>query len=627
MGLFINIGNAGFQAARNGEYIDKSELIAVVNSTLCSERQFSCVSRARRFGKSMAAKMLNAYYDKSCDSSALFQDLKIAADSSYLKHLNRYPVLYVDMTNFVTRYRNDVNIVRHLENDIIAELREVYKNINYTTNGTLLSVLYSIVQQAEPQKFIMIVDEWDAVLREFNFENDVASKYVDFLRLLFKSVNSMSVFAGVYMTGILPIKKYNTQSALNNFEEYTMLAPGAMSSYFGFTEKEVDELCLRYPMDKEQLKIWYDGYRIGEQKSIYNPLSVIRAILRNYCESYWANTGTFETIVHYIKMNFDGLKDDIINLLSGGECDVNTKYFQNDLNVINSKNDVLTVLIHLGYLSYDRDTGKCHVPNKEISLEFAGAVEDVGWNIVADALKQSENLLKWTIEGVEKQVANAIGRVHSDSTSILQYNDENSLACVLSIAYYSAKNYYHIIREMPTGLGFADLVFIPNLNVDMPVIIVELKYDHSVKTAMSQIKNKHYPDSLLSYYGEIILVGITYNRKTKEHSCLIERIKKNKNSQSKLTFSQSNHKVGLVYSQSIHKVILLLESLRNPLSAREMREICEKKDVSYFNRSTIQPMLVDGIIAQVDANSVRSPKQKYFITEKGLHFLSELKTM
>jgi len=526
MGLYINIGNDGFRAARNGEYVDKSSLIELVNNSLNSERQFMCVSRARRFGKSMAAKMLNAYYDHSCQSKALFQDLKIANSPTFQLHLNKYPVLYVDMTNFITRYRNSGEFVQHIQADILAELKEAYPNVNYGTNNDMMSVLYAIVQQAEPSKFIMIVDEWDAILRESDPEHNDVEQYVNFLRMLFKSGNSMSVFAGVYMTGILPIKKYNTQSALNNFEEYTMISPGEMAASFGFTDEEVSDLCDRNHINKEQIRIWYDGYKIGDQKSIYNPLSVIRAVRRRYCESYWSNTGTYETVAHYIKMNYDGLKDDVIRLLAGESCNVNTKNFQNDLNVINSKNDILTILIHLGYLSFDRDTNTCRIPNKEIAMEFENAVEDSGWNVIADALKQSDQLLQWTIAGETKHVEEAIDRIHSDNTSILQYNDENSLACVLTLAYYSAKNKYVMIRELPAGKGFADIVLVPRRDVDMPAIVLELKYNHSAATAIDQIKAKHYTESLADYVGEVVLVGINYDKESKRHQCVIERVSK-----------------------------------------------------------------------------------------------------
>ena len=623
MGLYINIGNDGFRAARNGEYVDKSALIELVNNSLNSERQFMCVSRARRFGKSMAAKMLNAYYDHSCHSEVLFQDLRIAKSPSFQQHLNKYPVLYVDMTNFVTRYRNSVDIVRHIQADIIAEIKEAYPNVNYGANEDLLSVLYAIVQQAEPVKFIMIMDEWDTILRESTAVQDDREAYVDFLRLLFKSGNSLSVFAGVYMTGILPIKKYKTQSALNNFEEYTMISPGEMAACFGFTDEEVSELCVRNKIDKEQVRTWYDGYRIGEQESIYNPLSVIRAIKRRYFESYWSNTGTYETVSHYIKMNYEGLKDDVIKLLAGESCAVNTKNFQNDVNVINSKNDVLTVLIHLGYLSYNRDTNECYVPNKEIGLEFENAVEDTGWGVVSDALKQSEQLLRWTINGEAERVAEAIDRIHSDNTSILQYNDENSLACVLAIAYYAAKNKYVMIRELPTGKGFADLVLVPRRNADMPALVLELKYNKEAVTAINQIKDKHYTDSLLDYVGEVILVGINYNKRIKKHQCVIERIEKvyqvqDENVPSSDKSVPSSRRWNNVFSaKQEEKALLLLNVLKDgPMSMKEIQFRMNIGNRTRFKQNIIDPLINDDIISSMYEHP-NHPDQKYRLTEKG----------
>lgn len=629
MGLYINIGNDGFRAARNGEYVDKSTLIELVNNSLNSERQFMCISRARRFGKSMAAKMLNAYYDHSCHSEALFQDLKIVDNPSFLQHLNKYPVLYVDMTNFITRYRNSGDIVHHIQTDIIAELKIAYPNVKFDANNDLQSVLYDIVQQEEPSKFIMIVDEWDAILRETNPNHNEGEKYVDFLRLLFKSGNSLSVFAGVYMTGILPIKKYKTQSALNNFEEYTMISPGEMAACFGFTDEEVLELCARNKIDKEQVRLWYDGYRIGEQKSIYNPLSVIRAIKRRYFESYWSNTGTYETVSHYIKMNYEGLKDDVIKLLTGDSCAVNTKNFQNDVNVINSKNDVLTVLIHLGYLSYNRDTGECSIPNKEISLEFENAVEDTGWIEVSNALKQSEQLLQWTINGDAERVAEAIDRIHSDNTSILQYNDENSLACVLAIAYYAAKNKYVMIRELPTGKGFADLVLVPRRNVDIPALVLELKYDNKAVTAIDQIKDKHYTDSLVDYAGEVILVGINYNKRTKNHQCEIERIAKvyqvhDENVPSSDKSVPSSKRWNVMFSaKQEEKALLLLNILKaGPMSMKEIQFQMNIGNRTRFKQNIIDSLIDDGIISPM-YEQPNHPNQKYGLTEKGMRLIAD----
>ena len=630
MGLYINIGNDGFRAARNGEYIDKSDLIEMVNDSLNSERQFICVSRARRFGKSMAAKMLNAYYDHSCQSEDLFRDLKIAKSPSFQRHLNKYPVLFVDMTNFVTRYKNSNDIVHHIRVDILAELKETYPDVKFGTNDDLLSVLYAIVKQSEPTKFIMIVDEWDAILRESGADN-VGEKYVDFLRLLFKSGNSLSVFAGVYMTGILPIKKYKTQSALNNFEEYTMISPGELAACFGFTDDEVSDLCNRNHVDKEQIKIWYDGYRIGDQLSIYNPLSVIKAVRRRYCESYWSSTGTYETVAHYIKLNYEGLKDDVVKLLAGESCSVNTKGFQNDLNVINSKNDVFTILIHLGYLSYDRDSGKCSIPNKEISLEFENAVEDSGWSAISDALKQSEQLLQWTIDGETDRVEKAIDRIHTDNTSILQYNDENSLACVLTLAYYAAKNKFVMIRELPTGKGFADLVLVPRRNVEMPAIVLELKFNHTANTAINQIKDKRYTDSLVDYVGEVVLVGINYDKRAKRHNCIIERIEKVSqvrdgsvlSSKEEVSQVQDGRVLRLLercpslsVKQRATALLVIEQLLRNDeLPIPDLMLQVGASNRTRFKSKIINPLLDAEIIDPVYTDNPYHPNQKYRLTK------------
>ena len=527
MGRFIQKGNDGFRAAKNGEYVDKSKLIEIVNSTLNTQRQFTCVSRARRFGKSIGAEMLYAYYDRWSADSSLFADLQIYSSPSFQKHFQRYPVLYLDMTDFVTRYDSN-DIISNIQAEVIEELKEVFPDVRYRENSDLADTLFAIVsQQQESGKFIMIIDEWDAILRESKDGGNATEQYVKLLRRLFKSSNAMSTFAGVYMTGILPIKKYNTQSALNNFHEYSVVQPGPMAECFGFTAEEVCSLCSTHNMDYSVLAEWYDGYKIGGSSEMFNPTSVMTALYNQYCDSYWANTGAYDTVATYIRMNFDGLKDDVIRLLAGESCSVETSSFQNDLNVVRNRDDVLTLLIHLGYLSYDRDTKTCRIPNREVAIEFKNAiVSETGWDIIATAIKQSDQLLRDTIEGKEEAVANAIESIHSDTTSILQYNDENSLACALIIAYYSAQKDFLIIRELPTGKGFADITLLPKPTCKQPAIILELKYNNSVETAITQIYEKHYADSLKEYNGDVVLVGINYDKTTKLHECKIERTSK-----------------------------------------------------------------------------------------------------
>lgn len=521
MGIYINIGNAGFQRARNSEYVDKSGLIAVVNGTLFTERQFSCVTRCRRFGKSMAAKMLYAYYDHSCDSRSLFADLEIAHDPSFEKHLNKYPAIYLDMTDFVSKYMSD-DIVEKINSALLADVSRTYHDVAIEQGDDLMDYLLR-VSETKQQQFVFIIDEWDAICREFASGTKAMDAYVTWLRRMFKSQQAMRVFAGAYMTGILPIKKYKTESALNNFIEYSMVTPRKMAQYFGFTKEEVKALAEKHGSDFDELEKWYDGYQIGDQPSMFNPNSVIQAVDSNWCESYWGKTGAYDAVARYIRMNFDGLKDDVIQMLGGGRVKVNTTKFQNDMSVIESKDDVLTVLIHLGYLSYDRRTMECYIPNKEVAGEMVNAVEDSNWTNVVKALQASEQLLQATLDGDEEAVARGVDAAHDEHTSILSYNNENSLVCVLSLAYYYAKNDYIIHREFASGRGFADLVMIPRKNVDNPAIILELKYNLDADTAIDQILRKQYPAKVAEYTGELLLVGINYDKKLKTHQCRIIR--------------------------------------------------------------------------------------------------------
>ena len=522
MGTYINIGNAGFQSARNSEYVDKSELITVVNKTLFTERRFSCVSRCRRFGKSMAAKMLYAYYDHSCDSRSLFADLQIANDPQFEQHLNKYAAIYLDMTDFVSQYKGDDCIVEKIDAALIADVSNVYPEVPVKQEDCLMDYLLRVSIEKGDQ-FVFIIDEWDAICREFAPGTKAMDAYVSWLRRMFKSQQAMRVFACAYMTGILPVKKYKTESALNNFTEFSMVEPMDMGQFFGFTKDEVRALAEKHGMDFDELVKWYDGYQIGDELSMFNPNSVMQALRSRRCRSFWASTGAYDAVVNYIQMNYEGLKDDIIQMLAGGRCKVNPTKFQNDMSVIRSKDDVLTVLIHLGYLSFSWQKSECYIPNKEVAGEMVNAVEDNNWTNVVKALEASEQLLRDTLDGEEEAVARGVDAAHDENTSILSYNNENSLACVLSLAYYYARNDYVMHRELASGKGFADIVLIPRKNVESPAIVVELKFRKDADSAIDQIKRKQYPAKVAEHTANLLLVGINYDRETKLHTCHIEK--------------------------------------------------------------------------------------------------------
>lgn len=524
MGTFINIGNAGFKRIRNSEYVDKSGLIAVVNRTLFTEQCFSCVTRCRRFGKSMAAKMLCAYYDHSCDSRSLFTDLEIAKDPSFEKHLNKYPVINLDMTYFVTRFHDD-DIVGKIDAALKEDVMKTYPQVETRDDDDLMDFLSRVAEETSEQ-FVFIIDEWDAICREFKSGTSAMDRFVNWLRRMFKSLNAARVFAGVYMTGILPVKKYKTESALNNFIEYSMVEPMDMASYFGFTKEEVRALAEKHGIDFDELMKWYDGYQIGDEQSMFNPNSVMQALKSRRCRSFWASTGAFDAVANYIHMNFEGLKDDIIQMLAGGRSPVDPTGFQNDMSVVRSRDDVLTVLIHLGYLSYNWREDECYIPNREVAGEMVNAVKTTDWKNVIEALEQSKQLLQATLDGDSEAVARGLDMAHDENTSILSCNNENSLACVLSLAYFYARNDYVVHRELPTGKGFADLVLIPRKDVDSPAIVLELKYNRDADSAINQIRRRQYPTKVAQYTGDLLLVGINYDREKKTHECLIEKYEK-----------------------------------------------------------------------------------------------------
>ncbi len=522
MGILLNPDNIDFQEALNSEiYVDKTELMLYTNKVLRTEQKYICVSRPRRFGKSMAANMLTAYYSRGCDSREMLSKYKIAKADSFEKHLNKYNVIHINMVNFLSHGNSMTEVISYLERRLIHELKREYGDVDCFDWNDLISVLEDIFAEKKTP-FVFIIDEWDCIFRRHKEDSDSQTIYLDFLRNLLKN---KSYVALAYMTGILPIKKYGEHSAINVFYEYSMTDAKPISKFTGFTENEVKFLCKKYNKPFEQMKRWYDGYCL-DGISIYNPKSVVESILRNNFGNYWTSTETYEALKVYIEMNFDGLKDTIIELLAGQKAVIDTTTFTNDMVTFNTKDDVLTLLIHLGYLTYNSDTKEVSIPNYEISEQFASTIRVMGWSEVANSIKNSDELLKATLACDEEKVAELIEQSHQDNTSILKYNDENSLSCVLSLAYYSARKSYIIERELPAGKGFADLVFKPRSNNSNPAMIVELKYDGSAESAIEQIKEKQYMDCLKDYSGDILLVGINYDKKLKKHSCKIEKAKK-----------------------------------------------------------------------------------------------------
>ncbi len=524
MGIYLNPDNEGFQRAVRSEiYVDKTGLIAYTNQCLNTEQQYLCVSRPRRFGKSVTLKMLAAYYSCGCDSRELFAGRDIEKSASYQKHRNQYDVIYLNMQQFYIEAKQR-DITDYLEQEVLDELLEEYGGLINGRNTGLAGALRRNYARTK-KKFIFLIDEWDCVMRENKNCEEQQKQYLDFLRNLLKDQDYAAL---AYMTGILPVKKYGEHSALNMFWEYSMTDQKALEQFTGFTEDEVKALCVRFGMDTAETASWYDGYRLAQFQHVYNPQSVVQAMCCRRFSNYWASTEIYDALKIYMEMDFDGLRADILRLLGGGRIQINTRSFRNDMYNFRVKDDVLTLLVHLGYLAYDCETQETFIPNREIIEEFENAMSTGGWQEVTRVLKASDKLLEDTLAGNARAVAQGLDRAHMEAASILAYNNENSLSCAVGLAYYSARKYYTVIRELPAGRGYADIVFLPLPHAGKPALVIELKYKKSAQAAIQQIKDRKYVQALEGYRGEILLVGIGYDKECveKPHSCVIERAQK-----------------------------------------------------------------------------------------------------
>ena len=528
MGSYLNPGSERFRTSlRSQIYVDKSMLIAEINKLVRTEQKYVCVSRPRRFGKSMAADMLLAYYSSAEDTSALFDNLKISQAASYREHLNQYDVIKINMQEFLSATHNVDEMLSMIKHYISCDLFDEYENVRFRDENNFIQVLKDVFSKTR-RPFIILIDEWDCLFREYVHDTESQKKYLDFLRMWLKDQTYVAL---AYMTGILPIKKYGSHSALNMFSEYSMTNPRELAPYFGFTEEEVKDLCIQHDMSFEEAKSWYDGYELVALKSggitlthsMYSPKSVVDAMISHVYDTYWNQTETYEALKVYIQMNIDGLKDSVIKMLAGESVQVDISGFSNDMTTFHCADDVFALLIHLGYLSYDRDNRSVSIPNKEVSEVYVTSIKRMdGWGEVTKSLMASKKLLESLWDMDTEAVAEGIDRAHEE-ISILKYNDENSLSCTINLAFYFAREYYTVIRELPTGKGFADICLIPRqLHIDKPAVVIELKKDKSAVGAIAQIKQKNYVKALESYKGNLLLVGINYDN-DKKHTCVIEK--------------------------------------------------------------------------------------------------------
>ena len=519
MGIYLNPNNALLQRARKSEiFIDKSMMIAELNKLVDTENCFLCISRPRRFGKSMAGNMISAYYSKGCDSRELFKDLKIARDKSYEEDLNKLNVIKIDMN--AEYMSNHDEFLQVMQKKVMKDFFKAFPDVDFSDCRSFADCMLEVYAE-KAETFVVIIDEYDVLVRE-KVPQALFDNYLQFLNAMFKNSTLSPAISLAYLTGILPIVRDKIQSKLNLFTEYSMTNPMNLAEFVGFTAEETKDLCEQYGMDYEECRRWYDGYDLKTVKEVFSPRSVVSAMMNHEYGSYWTQTGSYEALKLYILMNFDGMKDDVVKMMGGGKAHVEVDSYLNTMTDFHGKDDVFTYLIHLGYLAYDRENQFCYIPNEEIRKQWLISVQyEQDYQPIIKLVNDSKALLEATINKDEAAVAAALTEAHIRATNPLTYNSEASFQSAIGLAYFYANLKYTVIKELPTGKGYADLALIPYIP-NIPAIIIELKNNKSAESAINQIKEKKYDDLLEHYRGELLFVGINYDADTKEHQCRIE---------------------------------------------------------------------------------------------------------
>ena len=524
MGIYLNPGYENFKQIIAGKiYVDKTMMISKVNELIGYGEQYICMSRPRRFGKTIAGEMLAAYYTKGADSHILFDGLKIANDKSYAENLNRYNVIKLDMNSEYQMVADRSGLIKEITKSLREEFREEFPSLVLEEDYSLAKCILTAYKYLG-ERFVIIIDEYDVLVRE-QVEHKLFDEYLSFLNGLFKSATLRPAIALAYLTGILPIIRDKVQSKLNNFREYTFLNAAGFAEYLGFTSDEVRQLCNAHGISYEECERWYDGYKVNGCE-LYNPESVVMCVRERCFENYWGRTSTYEAIAERIRADFEGTREAVVRMLSGESVDVNVTRYMNTMDSFKTKDDLFTYLIHIGYLAYDRETETCRIPNREVSREWRNAIEtETGYKETNRIIEASKQLLKDTLAGDEEAVSRALDISHIHVTSNRSYNNEDALQSAIYLAYIYALNEYTVVKEMTAGKGFADVCFIP-FKENRPAMIIELKRNDSAESGLAQIREKQYYECLSNYQGDILLVGINYNEKDKTHSCRIERTKK-----------------------------------------------------------------------------------------------------
>ena len=521
MAYFLNndFKNNEFElASKDKFFVDKTRLIEKINSLIGIKDRFVCVTRPRRFGKTLNAMMLASYYSKNADFKELFDKLEISKSKSYLKHLNKHNVVYMTLNQLPEPGCTYEEFINNYAGALLSDLKEAFTNIEIK-DAKPLSRVFDQVYNETKESFIFIFDEWDYIFNNNLFSESDRKAFLEFLRDLLKDKPYVEL---AYMTGVLPIAKYSSGSALNMFLEFNMMNDHIYDKYFGFTNEEVENLSTKQnKISMDSLKEWYNGYYTCNNLQIYNPRSVTIALRQGVCQSYWTNTGPMDEISYYIENNVEEIQNDIVQMVSGIPVNIHLEGYSAEQINLNTRDEILSAMTVYGFLSYHDET--LTIPNKELRMKFDYSLKNHQMGAISKLVLKSNEMLEATLRKDTETMEQLIQEAHDINIPTIKYNDENSLACVVTLVYLSARTKYTIVREMEAGAGRADFIFYPN-DKSKPAFILELKKNSTPDEALKQIKEKRYATALKDYTGKKLAVGISYDEKLKKHSVKIEDI-------------------------------------------------------------------------------------------------------
>lgn len=536
MGIYLNSINAYTLYKSETEkpyFVDKSEMLKELFPLVETGNNHICITRPRRFGKTVMANMIDSFFSRAYDSKNIFRELHIAEDKNYGQYLNRYPVVHISFNDMPKKCASYEQYIERVERRLIRDLRIEYPEVEIDGEEAVWDAFMELFAQRPSERFIFILDEWDFIFHQ-QFISEVEKEfYLAFLRNLLKDRPYVKL---AYMTGILPIAKYSSGSELNMFAEYTMVTERRFAGYFGFTEKEVDLLFEKYEREsaglgevtREGLKKWYDGYFTKAEERLYNPRSVVMALSNSNLGNYWTSAGPYDEIYYYIENNISAVRDDLAHMMSGTAVPAKIREYAATSQSLQTREEIFSAMVVYGFLSYNK--GKVSIPNKELMDKFADMLQkESSLGYIYRLAKESQRMLRATLDGDTKTMEEILERAHDAEIPLLSYNNEADLTAVVNLVYLSARDTYRVERESRAGRGYVDFIFYPETDTSADGIILELKVDHEPEEAIMQIKEKRYaeafgagPGEKQKFSGRILGVGIGYDKKSKIHRCKVE---------------------------------------------------------------------------------------------------------